>query len=667
MAFNQELGSTSPAVLLDNATRLDELVNGPAGTVNDRAGQPLDSWRKIIAAILESSAAAMETIRLTLIPLGEQYATEADAQAAINNVTIPAGSYFYVRSTDDSALAVEYRNVSGTAQPTGRKMPSQDLLNQLTESLGFMLPLADTTRFFKAGVTGTAYEAINAEDIFIDAENNLQYWIKDGVRQYFLPVRVPTLEADTVLVDGIAVDPAAIPPAVLATNLLGLAQSSKYLDPEAFKPGGAYEAWAAYGNLWLDESQNIQSYTYEGALYLLLSLSVPELSAKTIRLDGEDLRDVIARRTETRLPFAEVVGGKSQIMLLNNQTGQLSQVTDGTANETDPVVDGGGVLSWTSDRDSSVPGGKFYLAESGKIHPVISRRVLAGWGDSFMENPVFMNTLHALTGLPAYNFGKSGLRSTAVAARQGGDPFYCMPVDGVIPASGTVNLIPNVPGPHASASNGAMAAIKCQLAGVDGTFNWDGVQASFTRDTAGSAKTVSVLTPLFVYPYTTADVLGSMPAGVLYPEHDEAILILTCGRNNTTSVSEVVNNVINTVNYLKPIGKLPCICPQFTRGDETRGSAGYQRIHAINAGLKAALPEFYCEIDGVDLLQNFKNHYNPANATDVQNIADDTTPASLKYDTLHPSQTLMSGALYVGAEVNANFVCQFLKHKGWVK
>ncbi|STV10316.1 flagellar biosynthesis, cell-distal portion of basal-body rod [Klebsiella pneumoniae] len=561
MAFDPPLGSTSPAVLLDNATRLDELVNGPAGTVNDRAGQPLDSWRKIIAAILESSAAAMETIRLTLIPLGEQYATEADAQAAINNGTIPAGSYFYVRSTDDSALAVEYRNVSGTAQPTGRKMPSQDLLNQLTESLGFLLPLADTTRFFKAGVTGTPHEAINAEDIFIDAENNLQYWIKDGVRQYFLPVRVPTLEADTVLVDGIAVDPAAIPPAVLATNLLGLAQSSKFLDPEAFQPGGAYEGWEGYDNIWLDKSGNIQGYTHDGASYLLLPLSVPELSAKKIRLDGEDLRDVIARRTETRIPFTEMVDGKSQIMLLNNQTGQLSQVTDGTANETDPVVDGGGVLSWTSDRDSSVPGGKFYLAESGKIHPVISRRVLAGWGDSFMENPVFMNTLHALTGLPAYNFGKSGIRSTAVAARQGGEPFYCMPVDGVIPASGTVNLIPNVPGPHASASNGAMAAIKCQLAGVDGTFNWDGLQASFTRDTEGSETAVSILTPLFVYPYTTADVVGSTPAGTLYPEHDEAILILTCGRNNTTSVSEVVNNVKNIVSYLKPVGALPCICP----------------------------------------------------------------------------------------------------------
>ena len=49
MAFNPPLGSTSPAVLLDNAKRLDELANGPAAIVPDRAGQPLDSWRQIMA------------------------------------------------------------------------------------------------------------------------------------------------------------------------------------------------------------------------------------------------------------------------------------------------------------------------------------------------------------------------------------------------------------------------------------------------------------------------------------------------------------------------------------------------------------------------------------------------------------------------------------------
>ncbi|RRF42928.1 hypothetical protein EAO14_28200 [Klebsiella pneumoniae] len=71
---------------------------------------------------------------------------------------------------------------------------------------------------------------------------------------------------------------------------------------------------------------------------------------------------------------------EKQIMLLD-QTGQLSQVTDGTANETDPVVDGGGAFP-ILDRDSSVPGGNF-IWRRAQIHPVISRRVLAGWGDSF--------------------------------------------------------------------------------------------------------------------------------------------------------------------------------------------------------------------------------------------------------------------------------------------
>ncbi len=108
MAFNPELGSTSPAVLLDNAERLDKLVNGDAATVPDRAGDPLYSWRGI---------------HQNLIPLSRQYMTLAAAQADIAN--IPVGSTTYYRSQDDSALAVEVMNVSGTLQPTGRKMLSQ--------------------------------------------------------------------------------------------------------------------------------------------------------------------------------------------------------------------------------------------------------------------------------------------------------------------------------------------------------------------------------------------------------------------------------------------------------------------------------------------------------------------------------------------------------------
>lgn len=115
MAFNPELGSTSPAVLLDNAERLDKLVNGPAADVPDRGGDPLYSWRQMMAK--------NDEIRQNLIPLSKQYMTLAAAQADIAN--IPVGSTTYYRSPDDSALAVEVMNVSGTLQPTGRKMPSQ--------------------------------------------------------------------------------------------------------------------------------------------------------------------------------------------------------------------------------------------------------------------------------------------------------------------------------------------------------------------------------------------------------------------------------------------------------------------------------------------------------------------------------------------------------------
>ncbi|ELL2802784.1 hypothetical protein Q4987_002960 [Escherichia coli] len=129
MAFNPELGSTSPAVLLDNAERLDKLVNGPELTEPDRAGVELDTWRGMMAK--------NDEIRQNLIPLSKQYATLAAAQADI--VNIPEGSTTYYRSPDDSALAVEVINNAGTLQPTGRKMPSQQSVDESHKNvLGYL-------------------------------------------------------------------------------------------------------------------------------------------------------------------------------------------------------------------------------------------------------------------------------------------------------------------------------------------------------------------------------------------------------------------------------------------------------------------------------------------------------------------------------------------------
>ncbi|HCC6216051.1 TPA: SGNH/GDSL hydrolase family protein, partial [Klebsiella pneumoniae] len=122
--LNPPLGTTTPEIFLDNVKRADELVNGPAGTVNDRAGEPLDTWRQMMAK--------NDEVRQNLIPLSKQYQTLAAAQADIAN--IPEGSTAYYRSPDDSALAIEVMNVGGTLQPTGRKMPSQQAVDEASDS-----------------------------------------------------------------------------------------------------------------------------------------------------------------------------------------------------------------------------------------------------------------------------------------------------------------------------------------------------------------------------------------------------------------------------------------------------------------------------------------------------------------------------------------------------
>lgn len=124
--LNPPLGTTTPEIFMDNVKRADRLVNGPAETVNDRGGEPLDTWRQMMAK--------NDEVRQNIIPLDKQRKDLAEAQADIAN--IPPGSSTYVRSPDGSALAIEYMNVDGTLEPTGRKMPSQTVIDSLTDIVG---------------------------------------------------------------------------------------------------------------------------------------------------------------------------------------------------------------------------------------------------------------------------------------------------------------------------------------------------------------------------------------------------------------------------------------------------------------------------------------------------------------------------------------------------
>ncbi|HIA9521783.1 TPA: SGNH/GDSL hydrolase family protein [Klebsiella pneumoniae] len=127
--LNPPLGTTTPEIFLDNVKSADELVNGPAGTVNDRAGEPLDTWRQMMAK--------NDEVRQNLIPLSKQYMTLAAAQADIAN--IPVGATTYIRSPSDKALALEAINNGGVLEPTGRAMPSQQAVDEASDSANLAL------------------------------------------------------------------------------------------------------------------------------------------------------------------------------------------------------------------------------------------------------------------------------------------------------------------------------------------------------------------------------------------------------------------------------------------------------------------------------------------------------------------------------------------------
>ncbi|STU51735.1 flagellar biosynthesis, cell-distal portion of basal-body rod [Klebsiella pneumoniae] len=131
--LNPPLGTTTPEIFLDNVKRADELVNGPAGTVNDRGGEPLDTWRQMMAK--------NDEIRQNLIPLSKQYATLAAAQADIAN--IPEGAARITAARTTARWQLRLLTTPGTLQPTGRKMPSQAAIQAVLDYISSLIATDD--------------------------------------------------------------------------------------------------------------------------------------------------------------------------------------------------------------------------------------------------------------------------------------------------------------------------------------------------------------------------------------------------------------------------------------------------------------------------------------------------------------------------------------------
>ena len=123
--------SNSMKDLNDNALAYDDFMLSEEGTFVDRLGNEVPTLKGLSEIMRQAGESVVEKTRQNLIPLSRQYITLAAAQADIAN--IPEGSTTYYRSPDDSALAIEVINNAGTLQPTGRKMPSQQAVEDVEE------------------------------------------------------------------------------------------------------------------------------------------------------------------------------------------------------------------------------------------------------------------------------------------------------------------------------------------------------------------------------------------------------------------------------------------------------------------------------------------------------------------------------------------------------
>ncbi|VTM93376.1 hypothetical protein [Raoultella planticola] len=691
MAFNPELGSTSPAVLLDNAERLDKLVNGSALTEPDRAGDDLDTWRGMMA----KNEALTEETRQNLIPLSRQYMTLAAAQADIAN--IPVNSTTYVRSQDGSALADEYINNGGTLEATGRKMPSYELIEPLINLIESVL-YADNDEYSRSPADSAIMDKNHR---WLLQWHGDEIWLKNADIKGTLKIKdlqvsgdvsfddatinrlsVSSLDTDTISIGGVEIPVSFSSPDEYARSPADSAKMDKN------------HRWLLF---WEGDKLNLKN------LAVKYGLTAGKIDTSELSINGVQAPlDYLNPDEYSRSPYAEVTVDKNlRIMefaddhghvviagkLINPESpasdsyevyadaGKLYRINKNTSDREviDSSTDNSNVqnepeiFTFDSTRDNTVIGNKWFSAYSPyKPAAYNGRRAIVGFGHSFMANPRFLRTLSDLTGMPTYNFGRSGGLSRTMALRAGAYTVSYAPVGGVIPESGSVALTPADPGVLQVVGNAAVSeTVRGNLAGVDGTLAWDGTTLTFTRDVSGPAVAVPTVTPFIYYPYTI-DSTSTVAAGVRYDAHGDAINLFWPGRNDATQYGQILSNTKKTIASMTARNIRFLLMPEFPMASEINGTYGNGGILHLNSEYKKLAPNNYCEIDGVDLLQNFKNHYNPAYAQDVTDIANGITPTSLRQDSLHPSQTLQANALYIGADVNAQFVEQVLLNKGWL-
>ena len=265
---------------------------------------------------------------------------------------------------------------------------------------------------------------------------------------------------------------------------------------------------------------------------------------------------------------------------------------------------------------------------------------IATWGDSTtsgigaIAGQSYPEQLQSITGRVVFNGGVSGQTSDQIAARAGGSPALLTFPDNTVPGSGPVTVAAQStflvteegPGPI----TGTIGALHGTLSYQSGS----NPVLVFARDDSGSAVSIPAQSPFL------PDTFG----------REAYINVFWMGQSNFYETSQILADIANSIGFLTTQKFI--VLSILNAQNEGVGTAPYNAIMQLNAQLARTYPNNY-----LDIRQILVNRYDPGNAQDLRDYANDTAPESLRTDNDHLNER--------GYGIVAQEVADFINRQGW--
>lgn len=305
-----------------------------------------------------------------------------------------------------------------------------------------------------------------------------------------------------------------------------------------------------------------------------------------------------------------------------------------------------------------------YLTDNPAYNPVESlytpENEVVFWGDSMTagaggDGTTVANTVATELGLTVYNRGIGGQRSDHIAVRQGGRKVIVTVNNNEIPETGSVAITAkDVSVLYSSGNyNGTM---HCSIAGVDGLMTTDASNNwTFTRDSDGSIVSVPADSEVTITEQGTSFIPNP------YPLRNK-IAVIWSGRNNAKSTQDDVNSlrddILSMVRHLSTKEKRLLVVSVCNGGDyEGIGTTTYNQIAEVNRELKETFGDSYIDLRSYMSQRAIYDAGITPTTTDIEDIAADGIPESLRSDGVHFNST--------GYEMAGKFIARNITAKGW--